>query len=104
MQEAEPTAYGILHLLPWDFGRMTPGEFRSAMDGFEQHQRAEMRRSAWIVANMINGINPQKDTVITVDDLLPDLDRQNRNEPHESPREAHEKLKREFEQRLGRRL
>ena len=104
MQEAEPTAYGILHLLPWDFGRMTPGEFRSAMDGFEQHQRAEMRRSAWIVANLINGINPQKGARITVEDLLPEPKQQTPNEIQESPRESHERLKREFEKRLGRRL
>lgn len=101
MQEAEPTAYGILHLLPWDFGRMTPGEYRAAIDGIEQHQRIEMRRTAWTVAQLINGINPQKDPV-TVEDLLPERD--DRNETNETPREAHERLKREFERRLGRKL
>ena len=82
---------------------MTPGEFRSAMDGFEQHQRAEMRRSAWIVANLINGINPQKGKIISVEDLLKEP-KQGSAEQRESPRESFEKLKREFEQRLGRKL
>jgi len=82
---------------------MTPGEYRAAIDGIEQHQRMEMRRTAWTVAQLINGINPQKGKIISVEDLLKEP-KPSSDEQRESPREIFEKLKREFEKRLGRKL
>lgn len=94
VRDAEPTAYGILRLLPWDFGRMTPGEFGAACRGKEQEQRAQYGLAAWAVANLINhALGPKKP--IQPCDLMKSLD------PDPKPmkrnlREDHERILKRF--------
>lgn len=45
----EPTAYGELGLLPWQFGRLTPREIRLRLEGWQRAEERHANRVIWMV-------------------------------------------------------
>jgi len=43
-----------LGLKPWEFDRLTPGEFADILEGFNTRQEMEYQRTAWLAANLMN--------------------------------------------------
>ena len=41
-------------LKPWEFDRLTPGEFTDILEGFNTRQEMEYQRTAWLAANLMN--------------------------------------------------
>lgn len=83
-------AYGVLRLLPWEFGKLTPGEFHQALDGFEQGQKLRMRQMACLAAWLINGIGSPK-RAIQISDLIKDGPKAEKRKQG-NLREEHDKL------------
>lgn len=48
------TAFGLLGLKPWEFWRLTPGEFEEMVEGYNLRVEHEMHRLAWHAANIMN--------------------------------------------------
>lgn len=47
--DAEPYAYNVLGLMPWDFFRLTPREFRLLVEGHAKRKRKDLEReAAWV--------------------------------------------------------
>lgn len=66
-----PVAYGPLGLKPWEFGRLTVGEFRAMVEGY--NWRSEQRNifAARFVAPVINGCHSVKlKRPVTVESML----------------------------------
>jgi hypothetical protein len=47
--DLEPLAYGELRLMPWEFGRLTPREFRWRLAGYERGWERAAQLVRWIV-------------------------------------------------------
>ena len=46
---AEPMAYGVLGLLPWEFGEFTPAEFEQKLKGFNWKMEKQHKMTAsWL--------------------------------------------------------
>ena len=56
-------------LLPWQFWKMTPGEFEDYAEGWSWREENRKRDIAWQTANLMNVWLKDKDRV-TVEDLL----------------------------------
>lgn len=54
MAGAEPVAYGPLGLKPFEFYRLTPGEFFALVEGYGWRQEREEEKMAWAVAHIVN--------------------------------------------------
>ena len=54
VKEMEPIAYGALALKPWEFGRLTPGEFRLLIEGYLWRVEQRQTAAARLVAPIIN--------------------------------------------------
>ena len=64
-------AYGPLGLRPWEFGRLTFGEFAQLAEGQHWRMREEQRMSAAFVASIINTCTSRDlKKPVTVDMLL----------------------------------
>jgi len=63
------TAFGLLGLKPWEFWRLTPGEYLEMCEGYNLRIEHEMRRLAWHAANVMN-VHLKKRNRVTVDQLL----------------------------------
>lgn len=65
-----PVAYGALMLKPWEFGRLTVGEFRALVQGYEW--REENRRIAWaqFVVPAINACSRNLKKPVTLETIL----------------------------------
>ena len=50
----EPVAYGALALKPWEFGRLTFGEFQGLIDGYIWRTEQKQIANARLVAPIIN--------------------------------------------------
>ena len=51
---AAPVAYGPLGLKPWEFGRLTFGEFYELAEGYHWRTKQEQTAAAGFVASIIN--------------------------------------------------
>jgi len=49
-----PIAYGALALKPWEFGRLTPGEFQELVEGYLWRTQERQIEAARFVAPIIN--------------------------------------------------
>ena len=71
IRAAEPVAYGPLGLKPWEFGRLTVGEFAQLAEGYLWRIRQEQIFSAGVAASIINCCSPNKlKRPVTVEMLL----------------------------------
>lgn len=50
----EPIAYGALNLKPWEFGRLTMGEFGQLVEGYRWRMQQQQLTTAGFVAAIIN--------------------------------------------------
>ena len=68
---AAPVAYGPLELKPWEFGRLTFGEFYALAEGYHWRTRQEQTMAAGFVASIINTCTSRDlKKPVTVDMLL----------------------------------
>ena len=66
-----PVAYGPLGLKPWEFGRLTFGEFYELAEGYHWRTRQEQIMTAGFVASIINTCTSRDlKKPVTVDMLL----------------------------------
>ena len=64
-------AYGPLGLKPWEFGRLTFGEFQALAEGYQWRKEQEQVLSAGFVASLINTCSTRDlKSAVTVDMLL----------------------------------
>ncbi|MCX7934950.1 MAG: hypothetical protein N3A66_06795 [Planctomycetota bacterium] len=71
IEKAAPVAYGPLGLKPWEFGRLTFGEFYALAEGYHWRTRQEQVQTAGFVASIINTCTPRDlKKAVTVDMLL----------------------------------
>lgn len=64
-------AYGPLGLKPWEFGRLTFGEFKQLADGYHWRTKQEQIATAGFVASIINTCTSRDlKRSVTVDMLL----------------------------------
>ena len=71
IERATPVAYGPLGLKPWEFGRLTFGEFYELAEGYHWRTRQEEKRIAGFVASIINTCTSRDlKKPVTVDLLL----------------------------------
>lgn len=64
-------AYGPLGLKPWEFGRLTFGEFQQLADGYHWRTKQEQIATAGFVASIINTCTSRDlKKPVTVDMLL----------------------------------
>ncbi len=47
-------AYGVLHLKPWEFASLTPGEFHQMAQGADERHEQQRWRDAWVVSHLMN--------------------------------------------------
>ena len=67
----EPMAYGALNLKPWEFGRLTPGEFVQLLNGYKWRMEQKQVLLAQFVAPIINTCtNRELKKPVTVEMLL----------------------------------
>ena len=68
---AAPVAYGPLGLKPWEFGRLTFGEFYALAEGYHWRTKQEQTMAAGFVASIINTCTSRDlKKPVTVDMLL----------------------------------
>ena len=67
--ELKKIAFGLLGLKPWEFWKLTPGEYLEMCEGYNLRVENEMRRLAWHAANIMN-VHLKKRHRVTVDQLL----------------------------------
>ena len=68
---AAPVAYGPLELKPWQFGRLTFGEFYALAEGYHWRTKQEQTMAAGFVASIINTCTSRDlKKPVTVDMLL----------------------------------
>ena len=66
-----PVAYGPLGLKPWEFGRLTFGEFYELAQGYHWRIQQEQKMTAGFVASIINTCTSRDlKKPVTVDMLL----------------------------------
>jgi len=66
-----PLAYGALQLKPWEFGRLTPGEFIALLEGYKWRMEQRQILLAQFVAPIINTCaNRELKKPVTVEMLL----------------------------------
>ena len=72
---------------------MTPGQFKRAVEGYSEGQKAQHRLAAWSVVQIINGTGNRKEPLL-MSDLLPD----ELAKPviTETAGESHERIKKRF--------
>ena len=71
IEKAAPIAYGPLGLKPWEFGRLTFGEFYELAQGYHWRTRQEQIMAAGFVASIINTCTTRElKRAVTVDMLL----------------------------------
>jgi hypothetical protein len=83
-----------LGLKPWEFDRLTPGEFSDMLNGYKEKVEAEKFRCAWMVANLVN-VHLDKSNKVSIDDLLGKKDQLAEKKPEQKKRELIE-LRRRF--------
>ena len=67
----EPMAYGALNLKPWEFGRLTPGEFVQLLNGYKWRMEQKQVLLAQFVSPIINTCtNRELKKPVTVEMLL----------------------------------
>ena len=67
----EPMAYGALNLKPWEFGRLTPGEFVQLLKGYKWRMEQKQVLLAQFAAPIINTCtNRELKKPVTVEMLL----------------------------------
>ena len=80
-------AYGPLGLKPWEFGRLTFGEFYELAEGYHWRIKEEQRMTAGFVASIINTCTSRDlKKPVTVDMLLG-------REPKEKPKVTQDEAK-----------
>lgn len=71
IEKAAPVAYGPLGLKPWEFGRLTFGEFYELAEGYHWRTKQEQIMTAGFVASIINTCTSRElKKPVTVDMLL----------------------------------
>ena len=81
---------------PWEFWRLTPGEYLDMCEGYNLRIEREMQRLAWQTAHLMN-VHLRKRQRVTVDQLLG-----KKKQMTQLEREAEfEKLKRIIAERKG---
>ena len=71
IERAAPVAYGPLGLRPWEFGRLTFGEFYELAEGYHWRTKQEQIMAAGFVASIINTCTSRDLKMpVTVDMLL----------------------------------
>lgn len=55
---------------PWEFWRMTPGEFGAVAHGYAVRSAREWHRAAFIVAGMVNAWRAKHAKAVQPEDLL----------------------------------
>ena len=66
-----PVAYGPLALKPWEFGRLSFGEFYELAEGYHWRTQQEQKMTAGFVASIINTCTSRDlKKPVTVDMLL----------------------------------
>ncbi len=71
IEKAAPVAYGPLGLKPWEFGRLTFGEFYELAEGYHWRTKQEQIMTAGFVASIINTCTSRDlKKPVTVDMLL----------------------------------
>lgn len=71
IEKAAPVAYGPLGLKPWEFGRLTFGEFYELAEGYHWRTKQEQIMTAGFVASIINTCTTRElKKPVTVDMLL----------------------------------
>ena len=64
-------AYGPLGLKPWEFGRLTFGEFQALAEGYQWRKEQEQVLAAGFVASLINTCSTRDlKSAVTVEMLL----------------------------------
>jgi hypothetical protein len=66
---AERMAYGVLHLLPEQFEKLTIGELEQLIDGWEERRKLRLREQFTMVANLMN-IHLKQGSQVSVKRLL----------------------------------
>ena len=69
---AERTAYGVLHLLPEQFDKLTIGELEQLLDGWEERRKLRLREQFTAVANLMN-IHLRRESQVSVEKLMGQL-------------------------------
>ena len=88
-------AYGPLGLKPWDFGRLTFGEFYELAEGYHWRTRQEQIMTAGFVASIINTCTSRDlKKPVTVDMLLG-------REPKEKQKVTQEQAKADMKELLS---
>lgn len=54
IEQMTPTAYGALELKPWEFGRLTVGEFNAMVEGYKWRTKEKRVFTARFVVPIIN--------------------------------------------------
>ena len=60
MTSAEPAAYGLLGLLPWEFDRLTPQELTRLSRWAQWREDRQWELAAWMCANLMNASGNMK--------------------------------------------
>ena len=69
---AERMAYGVLHLLPEQFEKLTIGELEQLIDGWEERRKLRLREQFTMVANLMN-IHLKRGSQVAVKSLMEQL-------------------------------
>ena len=95
IEKAAPVAYGPLGLKPWEFGRLTFGEFYELAEGYHWRTRQEQIMTAGFVASIINTCTSRDlKKPVTVDMLLG-------REPKEKQKVTQEQAKTDMKELLA---
>lgn len=70
IEEMEPIAYGALNLKPWEFGRLTVGEFLAMVKGHEWRVEQQRIHAASFVIPAINACSRNLKKPIKAEALL----------------------------------
>lgn len=54
LRQAEPVAYGLLGLRPWDLDRLTLAELDTLREWAEWREDRQWSLAAWVCANLMN--------------------------------------------------
>ena len=84
----------MLGLRPWEFDRLTPGEFSDMLQGYKEKVEAEIFRCAWMVANLVN-VHLDRNNKVSIGDLLGEKEQPAAKTPEQKKLELDE-LRRRF--------
>lgn len=67
---AEPAAYSLLRLMPWQLGDLAPAELAAMLKGAREAEERQMTLVAWQTAHLLNMSGKSARQRVTVAKLL----------------------------------